>query len=193
MLRRVSGACGIISQLLGLAIILVAVSNSPWFSWTENDISVLGVEGSVTALFNWGLILTGLFYLVFAVGLSRSLPSSWAGKSGGVSLILGSLSLSATGIFPRTFDLPHDTASVGFYVLMALALLLVGVVAIRSSRMLAGWLSIAGSVLMIGLLLIPWPWSGGAIEQLLSCVPLSLWTVAFGIRMVSSLPPLSQP
>ena len=190
VLRRVSGACGITSQLLGLAVILVTVFNSPWFSWTENDISVLGVEGSMTALFNWGLILTGLFYLVFAVGLSRSLPSSWAGKSGGVSLILGSVALSAVGIFPRTFDLPHDTASVGFYVLMALALLLVGVVAIRSSRMLAGWLSMAGGVLMIVFLLIPWPWSGGAIEQLLSCVPLSLWTVAFGVRMISSLPPL---
>jgi len=188
--RRVTGACGITSQLVGLAVILVAVSNSPWFNWTEYDISVLGVEGSMTALFNWGLILTGLIYLVFAVGLSRNLPSSWAGKSGGVSLILGSLALSAVGVFPRTFNLPHDTSSVAFYGLILLALLLIGVAAIRSSRTLVGWLSITVGVLLIVFLLIPWPWSGGAIEQLLSCIPWSLWTVAFGIRMVSSLPPL---
>ena len=190
MLRRVSGSCGVISQLLVLTIILVTIFNSPWFSWTEYDISVLGVEGSMTALFNWGLILTGLIHLVFVIGLSKSLPLGWLGRLGGVSLLLGSVALSAVGVFPRTLDVPHDAASIAFYVLIALALLLVGVAAIRSSRMLVGWLSLTAGVVTIVFLQVPWPWSGGAIEQLLSCLPWSLWTIVFGVRMVSSLPPL---
>ena len=42
MLRRVAGVCGIASQAIGLVSLLIAVSMSPWFSWTENHLSVLG-------------------------------------------------------------------------------------------------------------------------------------------------------
>ena len=71
MARRITGVCGIISQLVGITALLVAVSSSPWFSWTENHISVFGVEGSAKMLFNGGLILAGIFSLIFAIGLGR--------------------------------------------------------------------------------------------------------------------------
>jgi len=184
ILRRISGACGIASQLVGLAFILAAVASSPWFSWTENDLSILGVEGSVTAIFNWGLILTGLLSLVFAIGLWKSLIASRPGQVGTVCLLLGSVALSTTGIFPRTINMPHDSASIAFFVFITLALFLVGVAAIAASQTLWGVLSLAASVLMVGFLLAPWPWSGGSIEQLLSCLPWSLWTVVFGLRLL---------
>lgn len=188
MLRRIAGACGIISQLVGLVVILVVISWSPWFRWKEYDISVLGVEGSVTALFNWGLILTGLLSLVFAVGLWKSLIINRVGRVGVVSLLLGSISISLVGIFPRTINLPHDSASIAFFIFISLALLLVGVAAIMTSRRVVGVLSIVGGILIVVILRAPWPWSGGAIEQLLACLPWSLWIVAFGVRMLGSLP-----
>ena len=188
MLRRVAGACGITSQLVGLVVILVVISNSPWFRWTEYDISVLGVEGSATALFNWGLILTGLLSLVFTIGLWKSLIISRVGRFGVASLLLGSISISLVGIFPRTADLPHDSASIAFFILITLALLLVGVAAIVAGRRVFGVLSIVGGILIVVILRAPWPWSGGTIEQLLSCLPWSLWTVILGIRMLGSLP-----
>jgi len=37
VVRRMTGICGIISQLVGLiALLVAAISSSPWFSWTED-------------------------------------------------------------------------------------------------------------------------------------------------------------
>ncbi len=190
MLTRVSGVCGIASPLVGLTVILVVISSSPWFRWTENDISVLGVEGSTTLLFNWGLILTGLLSLIFAIGLRKNLLSSRLGQLGVVSLLLGSLSLSATGIFPRTINLPHDAASIAFFVLITLGLALVGAAAIAASKMRWGVLSVTAGVLVVALLKAPWPWSGGAIEQILACLPWSLWTIALAVRLLKGTNPV---
>jgi len=188
VLRRIAGACGITSQLVGLVVILVVISYSPWFRWTEYDISVLGVEGSATALFNWGLILIGLLSLVFAIGLWKNLIIGRVGRVGVASLLLGSVSISTAGIFPRTINLPHNSASIAFFIFIALALLLVGVAAIIASRRVFGVLSIIGGILIVVILRAPWPWGGGAIEQLLACLPWSLWMIAFGVRMLGSLP-----
>ena len=191
MLRRTAGVCGITSQLVGLTTLLVVISSSPWFSWTENHISVLGVEGSTTMLFNCGLILTGVLSLIFAFGLGRSLPSSRPGQWGIASLALGSMAISAMGIFPRTIDLPHDMASTAFFVLITLALLMVGIATITASQKIWGLLSLTAALVIIAFQLVPWPWSGGAIPQLLSCLPWSLWTIAFGVRLLMRPKPVN--
>lgn len=190
MPRRIAGVCGITSQLVVLAVLLAVVSSSPWFSWTENYISVLGVEGSATALFNWGLIFTGVLSLIFAIGLGKSLLSSRLGRLGRASLILGSMAMSAMGIFPRSIDLPHDVASIVFFVFIILALLLVGVAAIIASQMKWGLLSLMAGVLIITFMLVPWPWSGGAIPQLLFFLPWSLWTIVFGVGLLVKSSPV---
>ena len=184
MLKRVSGACGIISSLVGLTVILVAVSDSPWFSWTENHISVFGVEGSNTTLFNQGLTLAGLLSLVFAVGLGRSLLPERLARLGAFSLILGSIGIAGMGIFPRSIDLPHDVSSILFFTFTVAALLLIGAAALRSSQVLVGWLSLTGGVLMAVFQLVPWPWNGGAIPQLLVGLIWGLWITAFGIKLM---------
>lgn len=190
MLTRIAGVCGITSQLVALAAVLLAVSRSPRFSWTENDISVLGVEGSVTALFNSGLILAGVLSLIFAIGLGRSLLSSRLGQLGMGSLILGSMAMSAIGIFPRTINLPHDWASIAFFVFIIMALLLVGAAAIIASQMRWGLLSLTAGFLILVFMLVPWPWSGGAISQLLFCLPWSLWTIVFSIGLLLRIRPV---
>lgn len=190
MLTRIAGVCGITSQLVALAAVLLAISRSPRFSWTENDISVLGVEGSVTALFNSGLILAGVLSLIFAIGLGRSLLSSRLGQLGMGSLILGSMAMSAIGIFPRTINLPHDWASIAFFVFIIMALLLVGAAAIIASQMRWGLLSLTAGFLILVFMLVPWPWSGGAISQLLFCLPWSLWTIVFSIGLLLRIRPV---
>ena len=184
MLRRIAGACGITSQIVGLTALLVTISNSPWFSWTENHISVLGVEGSMTRLFNCGLILIGVLSLIFAFGLRKSLSSSRLGQWGIASLVLGSIAISAMGIFPRTLGLPHDVASIAFFVFVYLAIFLIGVMAITTSQKIWGALSLAAVLIMVVMQPVPWPWSGGAIPQLLSALPWTLWTIVFAIRLL---------
>ena len=190
MLRRISGICGVASPLAGLTVIFVAVSNSPWFSWTENDISVLGVEGSMTMLFNWGLIFTGLLSLLFVISLRKNLVSGRMGRLGINGFLLGSVAISATGMLPRSIDVPHDIVSIGAFVCGAWALLMVGVAAITARRMTLGVLSLVGGVLTVVFLFAPWPWTGGAIEQLLACTPWALWTMVFGMRLLLRTQPI---
>ena len=186
MLRSIAGVCGITSQVIGLVFLLAAVSRSPWFSWTENYLSVLGVRASAATLFNSGLILTGLFSLIFAIGLVKSFPSGRVlGKIGAVSLVLGSMALSAMGIFPRTTDIPHDGASLAFFICILMAILLIGIRAMTTSQKIWGVMSIVAVSFIVAFGLVPWPWSGGAIPQLLSCSPWSLWTIAFGVRLLA--------
>ncbi len=185
--RRVTAVCGIISQLVGLTALLVAaISNSPWFSWTENHISVLGIEGSAKTLFNGGLILAGIFSLVFAIGLRRCLLSGRLGQLAMASLILGSIAVFDIGVFPRTFDFMHGASTVAFFVCITVALLLIGVAAIAASQMTWGLLSITAAVLVAAPQLVLGPLSGGAILQLLAYLPWSLWMIAFGIMLLVS-------
>jgi len=185
MLIRVAGFCGITSQVIGLITLLVVVSQSPWFSWTDNDLSVLGVMGSARQIFNSGLILVGALSFIFAVGLGKSsLSEGRLGQAGVLSLALGSVAVSAMGIFPRNIDIPHDSASLAFFVFMPIAIFLFGIRAITSGQKIRGNLSLSVAILMICLQLIPWPWPKGAIPQLFSGLSWSLWTSALGISLL---------
>ena len=185
VVRRITGVCGIISQLVGLTVLLVAaISNSPWFSWTEEHISASGVEGSVEMLFNSGLILAGIFSLIFAIGLGRCLLSGRLGQLAMVFFILGSIAVFSMGAFPRTWDFAHGASTAIFYVCIVLALLLIGVVAITASQMAWGLLSITAGVLVGGIQMVLGPLDGGTIGQLLAYLPWSLWMIAFGIMLL---------
>ena len=183
IIKRIAGACGIASQITGLAFLLGTISISPWFSWTENHLSVLGVEGSATALFNLGLILTGTLSLVFGTGLGSHLRNR-LGRLGVVILILGSASFGLMGIFPRTTGLPHNLASLGFFVFISSAIFIIGIEEINTPRRIWGLSSLAAAFLIVIFQLVPSPWDGSAILQLLSCLPWSLWTTLYSIRLL---------
>ena len=185
--RRVTAVCGIISQLVGLtALLLVVISNSLWFSWTEEHISAFGVEGSARALFNGGLVLAGIFSIIFAIGLGRCLLSGRLGQLATGSLILGSAAVFAMGVFPRTWDFAHGASATAFFVCITLALLFIGAAAITASQVMWGLLSITAAVLVAAFLLIPGPLAGGAITQLFAYLPWSLWMIAFGVMLLVS-------
>lgn len=190
ILRKVAGACGITSQFVALTTLLIAISSSHRFSWTGNDISYLGAEGSAATLFNWGLIIAGVLSLMFAIGLGMSLLSSRLGKCGVVNLLLGSMAMSAIGIFPRTINRPHDLATILFFVFIPMALLLIGIAAVTASPRRWGLLSLTAVVIIVVLMLVPWPWKGGAISQLLFCLPWSLWTIVFGVVLFMRAGPI---
>jgi len=184
VVRRITAVCGIISQLVGFTVLLVAVSSSPWFSWTENHISAFGVEGSAKTLFNGGLILVGIFSLIFAIGLGWCLLSGRLGQLAVVSLILGSIAVFDMGVFPRTWDFMHGASTIAFFTGITLALLFIGMAAIAASRTAWGLLSITAAVLMAAPQLILGPLSGGAIRQLLAYLPWSLWTITLGVMLM---------
>ncbi|MFB0559378.1 MAG: DUF998 domain-containing protein [Dehalococcoidales bacterium] len=182
---RMAGVCGILSQIAGFIVLLAVTSHSPWFSWTENHLSVLGVRGSASPLFNYGLVIVGILSLMFVIGLGKSILSGKRlGRVSTASLALGSCAIGAMGIFPRTIDMPHNCAALLFFICVPLALFLIGMAIMTSSEKWPGLLTLIAGSLMVVVYLVPWPWSGGAIPQTLSYVPWSLWSIVFGTRLL---------
>jgi len=87
-------------------------------------------------------------------------------------------------------EFAHGASTAAFFVCITLALLLIGVAAIIVSQMTWGLLSITAGVLVAAPQLVLGPLSGGAIVQVLSYLPWSLWMIAFGIMLLVSPIPL---
>lgn len=186
MYVTISSVCGIISPLVGIVFILIAASKSPWFHWTEEDLSVLGVNGAATSFFIWGLVLSALLNTVFVIGLVKSqfVQNRQLGRIGVISLILGSVALCLTGLIPRTIAVPHNVVSIAFFTLIPLGVFIIGISLVKSAQLLWGLFSIAIVILMVGLYLTPWPWRGGAILQLISILPWALWMVIIAAKLL---------
>jgi len=184
MLRKLTGVCGIISQLIGITALVVVISRYPGFNWTEEHISFFGVEASTKAIYNSGLIVAGLFSLLFAIGLGRCFISGWLGWSAVLFFILGSAAVFSMGAFPRNWDFAHGASTVAFYVCIIVALVFAGAAAITASQLTWGLLSIINAILVTAFLLIPGPLAGGGITQLLAYLPWALWTIALGIMLL---------
>jgi len=68
-IMRLAGFCGLTNPVIVFMLIALSISYSPWFSWTENALSDLGVHGIAAILFNSGLIIGGVLAITFAIGL----------------------------------------------------------------------------------------------------------------------------
>ncbi|MBI4331108.1 MAG: DUF998 domain-containing protein [Chloroflexi bacterium] len=184
MILTVSRICGLAAPLAGVISLWLAISSAPWFSFTREDLSVLGVQGTAPGFFNWGVGVTGLLSIAFAIGLGNGLPGSpRLKKLGVVALIAGSAALALVGLIPRTYSAPHRYASGIFFTLVPFAIFAIGLSLLKIGQRLAGWSSVAAALAMVGIQLVPWPWEGGAIPQLLSGAPWCLWTAAMGIGL----------
>jgi len=84
---RVAGLCGVIVPVVAFSCIFIAISLSPWFSWTENALSDLGVGGAAW-VFNSGLMVGGILTMVFAVGLWAAFRKRSLGRVGAVGCFL---------------------------------------------------------------------------------------------------------
>jgi len=181
--------CGVASPFVGLALIAASVAHCPSFSWFDNYLSVLGVEPSSQALFHASLIAGAILHAAFAIGLWRVLaPRPRVARLGLLGLLLGACALCAIAVYPRTSGTPHDVASVGFFALVPLSLLVIGVSQLVSVRASRTFFTVACGLLMVILQLIPWPWGDGAISQFLASLPFSVWLIAYGTELLLSPP-----
>jgi len=117
---KVGRLCGLIAPIIVLPLILLSISYSPWFSWTRNALSDLGVH-EVAILFNSALMIGGVLALIFAFGLMQILHQSKVGFTGTMALITAALSLFAVGFFPETAGRIHFYVSVAFFTLMIIS------------------------------------------------------------------------
>jgi len=180
---RVAGLCGVITPLIVITLIALAISHSPWFSWTENALSDLGVQGIAAVLFNSGLIIGGILTGIFAIGLRETLRTRTLAHAGTLILILDVAALCAIGIFPETAGDIHFYVSVAFFTLFPVSVFFIGASMMRvsSERRLGLFTVLVGVVAAV---VWVFPWEAVAIPEIVAGLAASVWSIVFGVRLL---------
>lgn len=178
---RVAGLCGVAGPLVVLSLIAIAISRSPWFSWTANALSDLGAREQSAALFNSGLILGGVLVGAFAVGLRESLGGKALGNVGAFIFLLTAAALCAVGVFPETAGDIHLYASLAFFVLLVISLWLMGAALVQLGERRVGTpVAVAGAVAALVWAL---PWPAVAIPEIIASLAASACSITLGARL----------
>jgi len=174
---RMAGLCGILAPVVNLSAVFLAILLSPWFSWSANALSDLGVA-EAALLFNTGLMLGGILTVVLAAGLFSKFKGQTTRRAGALLLFLAAVELFGVGVFSEAAGIIHFYFSVAFFMLLPIALLVIGAGAIAAkSRKFGAFTIILG--ILAGL---PWAfsWSAEAVPEMLSALAVSAWCIAQG-------------
>ena len=117
-----AGITGVISFNLLFAISLYL---HPEWRFGADLMSELGTSGPDAWLFNSGVMIVGALGTPFALGLHQLLPCSGLGRASTALMGGGFACLFLLGAFPMDYGELHDDLAWGFFILSALALLVV--------------------------------------------------------------------
>ncbi len=178
-----AGLCGIAAPAAALSCIFLAVSMSPWFSWSANALSDLGV-GEAAWVFNSGLMTGGILTMVFAAGLLVAFRGRTLGRVGAVLLFFDAVALFGIGLFSEAAGAIHGYFSIAFFVLLPLALFLLGASMVRAGSRKFGFFTLSAGILAV----LPWTfgWDGVAVPEAISALAASVWNVAQGVKLYLS-------
>jgi hypothetical membrane protein len=177
---------GIIRATIPLASILTAISFSPWFSFHDNALSDLGNiarNGSVSYIFNGGLVLSGLLVSALAFLLSTAKHSSkfvgWM-----VPLVLAVIDLTLIGIFTEDLGAIHRIVSETFFIMMILVLFLYIYLSWPIGTPVVGLMTLVFAIASMVIWFSPALWQGVAIQELATLIMTSIWLVIVSIKNV---------
>ncbi|MEM3382544.1 MAG: DUF998 domain-containing protein [Nitrososphaerales archaeon] len=182
---KVAAWFGILTPVLALLSISISIALSPWFSWTNNALSDLGVS-SVALIFNAGLIMSGIFASFFSISLAILNRKNSIRFVGSITLFLSSLSLIGVGFFSESFGLVHFYFSVAFFTLLIISLIIFGVhfTLNMSTRLLGAFTLLFGIISLIFWIIWAITHSSGvAIPEIINTVLASSWIVMLSIKM----------
>jgi hypothetical membrane protein len=190
---RIAGICGFVTPVFAFVCISLAIASYPAFSWVDNALSDLGVVPGVTsALFNSGLVVSGLLGFVFAAGLFVFLGESAVSRVGAGVFVLASVALTAIGVFPENVRPVHYVVSVAFFVLLPISMLVLagGFWLGRRVRMAVFMLvaAVAAAAPWVLLLLVRYV-SGVAVPEAVSGLVGGVWAVVLGYKMFRAASP----
>lgn len=177
--NRTAALCGGIGLVIFYGSVFVATSLSPSFQWTMNALSDLGAVGAPHAwIFNGGLILSGLFYLVFASGVFVN-STHWIESIGALVIGFTYFLTVLVGGFPYPTPLHAPIALVQF-LLIPVGLWIYGVGNVRrgASRLGATTIGLGIVSLVANGLLIAVVKAGSlglAIPELAVILPFDAW------------------
>ena len=179
-LIKITAVCGILTPIIIFTSIFFAISVAPWFKWTNNALSDLGVEGLSAFFFNNGLIFGGFFVFIFSLCLIRLLKN----KIGAYLLLGSSISLVGVGIFPETSTILHFFTSAAFFILLTISMLVIGITMYFSnSYKTLGIIALFFSIVALSSTLTLSHLNGIAIPEAMICFPAFIWCMFFGIKI----------
>lgn len=177
---RLAGLCGIAAPVIAFSCIFLAISMSPWFSWSANALSDLGV-GEADWVFNSGLMAGGILTMVFAAGLLVAFRGRTLERVGAIFFFFDAVALFGIGLFSEAAGDIHYYFAVTFFTLFPLSLFLLGTSAVMAGSKKFGSFTIVDGILVI----LPWAfsWDGVAIPEAISVLVASIWIMAEGARL----------
>jgi len=175
------GLFGIVTPVVGFTLILLAIRTAPWFSWTGNALSDLGVRGLTATIFNGGLMATALSMMAFSAGVWEFTDGSTLGRAGSGALFLAAVFLMGIGVFPETVEPHHLVFSVAFFVALPVSMFVLSAHMIRSGMRDLGYLSVAAGI--VAALIWALEWDGVAIPEAVSALMAAVMSVVLGYRM----------
>ncbi len=177
---RVAGICGILIPVVIFICLGLSIASSPWFTWTQHAFSDLGIQKNTAVLFNYGMILAGILTLIFSLGLIKILSN----KIGAYLLSLSSIALIGIGLFPETIFTLHFFTSASFFILLTIALLIIGLTIKQNSfERKLGLLALVLALIAISSTVFLFRLEGIAITEAFSCFPAFIWCFIVGIKM----------
>jgi hypothetical membrane protein len=167
---------GLLGPLTAFFFIVLSILLSPWFSWWNNALSDLGhsVNSDVAPLFNFGLLLSGFFTILYSILSFRN-----HAKYTSYFLVLAGLSLQLVATFDEVYGSLHFLVSVLFFAALCFASI---------SYVIEKRSVIAFAALIIGL--VSWIlygmeiYSAGiAVPEIISSMATSIWVMLSALRI----------
>ena len=172
-LRKFAGLCGFIGPFVTLLFIVLAITQAPWFDFNQHWLSELGV-GEPAIFFNTGLILGGIFTIIFSWEFSKYNLAGYILMAAGACII-------GIGVFPIPYGVLHQDISASFFVLMTVTLMTVAIIGRKFSfrmRLFSFVLSWIGLIAWF-----PYFVLGGGAREMIASLAYAVFMVPFGIRL----------
>lgn len=159
------------------------------FSWRTNALSDLGVS-KVANVFNYPLIFAGILNFIFGVGFMKAYAKTKISHIPIILLIIGGVSLSMVGIFTAAYGVLHTIVSAGFFILMPVSMILIGITFLSSSRITKGYLPVlAGAIALITISsyftgLYNTLGVGFSVPEFIVAIIVSSWIIWMGLSLL---------
>jgi hypothetical membrane protein len=170
---------GLLAPLTAFFFVVISIILSPEFSWWSNALSDLGhsVDSAVAPLFNFGLLLSGILTMLYALVSLRN-----HAKCTSYILMFVGLMLQLVATFDEVYGSLHFQVSVLFFVALCFASVSY-VVEKRSVLAFAALMIGLGSWILYGMDIYR---SGIAVPEVISSVATSIWVMRSALRIYVS-------
>jgi hypothetical membrane protein len=178
---RLCGLFGMLTPVVGFTMVFLAISQAPWFSWTMNALSDLGVEGFESVLFNAGLAITGAMMMMFSAGLFELTKGSKVGQAGSAVHLASSVLIILIGVINETITPWHFVVSVAFFVSLGVMLAINGVYLWGTG--MRRFAALAWAAAAVGIFIWMLHWQGVAMPEAVSALSAGIWQAALSYWM----------